>query len=338
MSAWLEIKYLKQISSRLSLWTEKKVSPHMSICKCPQCGDSQSNKRKRRGYFLEKEGSLFFYCHNCSYAASFYNFLKQFDPFVFKQFVMEKYQGSDRQERVQPKKIVIPKQSTKKKSILDDLPKVIELDDDHIAKQYIMSRKLPEKHNQMFYYAESFFKWASSNTDKFEYKEGSRDHPRIIIPWLNENKEIFGYQARSINGEDPKYYTILLDEHYDKVFGMDRVDTIKKIYCVEGPIDSLCIPNCVAVGSSALTTFDDSSKKVVFVWDNERRNKEIVKMIGDALRSGKSVFIPPETYFHKDLNEALQHGMMPDALVKMIDENTYQGASGIMKLNKWKRS
>lgn len=126
--------------------------------------------------------------------------------------------------------------------------KVLDLPKEHKAYQYIINRKIPEEHLDMFWYTEKFFAWASKNTDKFtvgEHTSDLQDHPRIIIPWYSENKELFAYQARSLNGEEPKYYTIILNEKIPKVFGADRLDFKgKKIYVLEGPIDSLFPSEC----------------------------------------------------------------------------------------------
>jgi hypothetical protein len=48
------------------------------------------------------------------------------------------------------------------------------------------------------------------------------------------------------------------------IYGYDRVDLSKRIICVEGPIDSLFLPNAVAVGGS------DMKKAVEFLPSNEQ--------------------------------------------------------------------
>ena len=39
----------------------------------------------------------------------------------------------------------------------------------------------------------------------------------------------------------------MLDDDAPKVYGLDRVNENKKIYVVEGPLDSLFVENCVAM-------------------------------------------------------------------------------------------
>lgn len=343
MSVWIDLKYLKLISYRLDGWVEKRISPHQSLCRCNICGDSQKKINKKRGYFYEKGTGIFYRCFNCEASMSLGKFMKDFDPFVYKQYALESYKertGYVEKEELQPKDFIPKKREVVKPSILTDLIPMKDLSRSDPARIYYDARKIPEQHIGNFYYAENFFKWASTNTDKFS--DGAeinlKDHPRIIIPWYNESREIFAYQARSIQGQEPKYYTIILDDSTKKLFGVERLDRKKKIYVCEGPLDSLFIPNCVAVGSSALLTFDDAGLDVTYVFDNEKRNPDIVKLIATAVISRKNVFIPPMGYQHKDINDAILSGISPEELKDIIDQNTWSGAFAVFKFNLWKRS
>jgi hypothetical protein len=344
MSVWIDTKYLKQIAPRLEGWTERHISPHQSVCRCPICGDSQKKKSKKRGYFYEHDNSLMYKCFNCAAALPFGKFLKDFDAFIYKHYALENYKTkvTDEKEEDPDFKVGIEKtlSAAVEQSYLDGTVLVMSLPDDHKAKRYLQSRLIPEEYLSLFHYTPSFFKWAGTNTDKFNEIElsGFKDHARIIMPWHNKDGYMFAYQGRSLNGEEPKYYTIILKDKYPKFFGLDRLDSNKKIYCVEGPIDSLFLPNAVAVGSSALTTFDDNLKNVVYCFDNERRNPDITKLIGRAVKHGKKVFIPPNTYNYKDLNEAFQSGLTKEEVKDIIDSNTFIGPAALMKFNMWKRS
>ena len=149
---------------------------------------------------------------------------------------------------------------------------------------------------------------------------------------------MIAYQARSFGNEQPKYYTIILDSNSPKIFGLDRVDITKRIYTVEGPLDSLFLDNAVAVGSSALLNFDDFGLDVVYIFDNEKRNPEIMKIMGKAIISGKKVVILPKSWIYKDLNEAVQGGVNLEELKNIVDENIYSGMAAKLRFNQWKRS
>mgnify|MGYP003472781187 FL=1 len=311
------------------------------------CGDSQKKVNKKRGYFYEKNNSIMYHCFNCDAQMFFSNFLKEFDPFLYKQYALESYKErsflTSHLKPEPPQVNQIPKTSFKSNltsnSIVDGLPKVIDLPSDHKAKKYLLSRKIPSEHLWMFRYTDTFFEWANSNTDKFDTgKPIKKDQQRIIMPWYDTEGGIFAYQARSINGEEPKYYTIIIDENVPKLFGIDRLNKTQPIFIVEGPIDSLFLPNCCAVGSSSLTNFDDTGTNTTYVFDAERRNPEIVKTINKAIRAGKKVFIPPISWKYKDLNDSIMDGIDPAYLLEFIKKHTAQGVMAQLKFNQWKRS
>jgi hypothetical protein len=353
MSLWLEVSFLKQIGYRLDGFKVKKEGQsHLYNCRCYSCGDSSKKKNKKRGYFYDHEGHLFYKCWNCGLSQTFSQFLKAFDPALHKVFRLDLYKekvGRDVEDATPPNDDLL---KTKISDILvraseqeffNNCVKVLDLPKEHKAYQYIINRKIPEEHLDMFWYTEKFFTWASKNTDKFtvgEHTSDLQDHPRIIIPWYSENKELFAYQARSLNGEEPKYYTIILNEKIPKVFGADRLDFKgKKIYVLEGPIDSLFLPNAVAVGSSALTNFDDKDLNVTYCFDNEKRNAQIVAAMTKAAKKGKTLFIPPDNYKWKDINDAVEKGNLTQKeILDMITENTFTGLAAVVRLNKWRRS
>ena len=85
----IDSKYIGLVSSRLSKF--KRVKANLYNFRCPICGDSQKHKNKARGYFYQVKVNTNFKCHNCGASMSFSNFLKQIDPSLHKQFVMEKF-------------------------------------------------------------------------------------------------------------------------------------------------------------------------------------------------------------------------------------------------------
>ena len=123
--------------------------------------------------------------------------------------------------------------------------------------------------------------------------------------------------------ENPKYITIVLDSERDKIYGLNNVDWNKKVYVVEGPIDSLFLDNCIATAQSDLRI----SKKdnVILIPDNEPRNKEIVKQIERFINDGYSVVLWPEYVKEKDINEMILSGKSKSEIQKIINENVYSG-------------
>ena len=88
---------------------------------------------------------------------------------------------------------------------------------------------------------------------------------------------MFAFQGRAFGNEIPKYITITLDPDKDKIYGLNRLDKTKPIQVVEGPIDSMFLDNCIAVAGADFTRLEKENTTIIF--DNERRNVEILKQI-----------------------------------------------------------
>ncbi len=281
---------------------------------------------------------------------SFDNFLKDFDHALHSDYRVECFKEKyGHEKREKPKEIPKEKLKTsyKKREVPDifsSCEMVIDLPDDHPAKVYLLNRDLPKQHLKMFWYVEKFYKWASGNSDKFDPEMVSdlKDHPRIVFPWYSEDKTLFGYQARSLGEEKPKYYTVFLEseEKFPKIFGMDRVDRSKPVLVVEGGLDSLFLPNCVAVGDANLSAVSDTIDKesLILISDNEPRNLEILKIYQKNIKNGFRVFIPPDNYEWKDINDAIIKGNMSRKdVLDVIGKNIYHGLSATLRFNKWKK-
>jgi hypothetical protein len=153
---------------------------------------------------------------------------------------------------------------------------------------------------------------------------------------------LFGFQGRSFKkNAKVRYITIILDDSKPKLFGLDKVDEDEQIYVVEGPLDSLFIPNCIASCGSDLTTslhhITPDKSKFSVVYDNEPRNEEIVKKIEKAIDQGYNVCIWPDSVSEKDINDMVLAGYTPAKLVDIINENTYSGLKAKLRFSEWKK-
>jgi hypothetical protein len=120
---------------------------------------------------------------------------------------------------------------------------------------------------------------------------------------------------------------------------MDRVDLNQTVKIVEGPVDSLFLKNCIASGDANLVLCADaiSSDKIVLIFDNESRNKEIVKMMQNAIGLKYDVVIWPDTIGGKDINEIILSGKSQDEIEEIISSNTFRGIEAQLKFNMWKK-
>lgn len=336
-----DVKYLKLVSYRIQGFKIKKDTGNtfLANCRCPICGDSEKNSKKLRGYFYSRGTKLLYKCHNCNASLSFSKWLKDFDFNVYSLYALEDFQNKTPYQTISNVDEKIPQLKTKpyRPSVLTELKSIIQLDDVHPVRKYITGRKIPEKYWGELYYAPKFFKWTLGHTDKFKNVDEKNDHPRLIIPFFTQDtKEVFMYHARAFGDEKPKYFSIKLDKKPAPFYGLDRMNKDDRVYVVEGPIDSLFLPNSVAIGSSALHTFDLDVEKT-FVVDNENRNREILKEYKRLINLGVDLFIPPDTYTFKDINDAVEGGMEILDIKSLIDQNTYNGLAAEMRFNQWMR-
>ena len=332
---FIDSKYIGLISPRLQNF--KKVKHNLYNFRCCFCGDSKRNKKKARGYFYQIKNNTNFKCHNCGLSISLNNFLKDLDSSLYKQYVMEKFKDghSGKNFVAEFPKFEFTKPVFRKKI---DLPEIQELDSEHPAKKYLQGRKIPEKFLKQLYYCENFKQWTNEQKHTFESTE--KDEPRIIIPLINHG-ELVGFQGRSLNKKSKvKYITIILDESHPKIYGLDTIDWDKTVYITEGPFDSMFIDNAIAMAGSdidkmfLLSNFDVD---FVMVYDNEKRNKQIVERMEKAINLKLPIVIWPDTIVEKDINELILGGITENEIMKIIKNNTYSGLEAKAKLIGWKR-
>lgn len=332
--SFIDSKYIGLISTRLQKF--KQVKNNLYNFRCPYCGDSQRNKNKARGYIYQLKNDHNYKCHNCGISKSFTNFLKDLDATLYDQYVMERYKNgtTGKNSNTPMPTFEFQKPVFEKKNKIN-LPTIAELNTEHPAKIYLQNRKIPEKFLKELYYCENFKEW--TNGQKYTFETADNDEPRIIIPLINKG-ELFGFQGRSLNKYSKvKYITIILDEHHPKIYGLDKVDWDKTVYVTEGPIDSMFIDNAIAmVGADLDKMFFISNYDVdfVMVYDNEKRNKQIVDRIQKAIDTHFPVVIWPSNIKEKDINDMVLSGLDVNGMLK---SNTYSGLEAKAKLISWKR-
>ena len=319
----IDSKYIGLVSVRLEKF--KRVKADLYNCRCPICGDSQKNKTKTRGYLYQIKNNTNYKCHNCGVSLSFNNFLKQIDPMLHKQYSMEKFKEgfTGKNFVVEEPKFEFSKPKFTKKL---DLPKAVEVP---VAKEYLEKRKLnPEK----FYYAENFKKWV--NQQKHTFENINKDESRIIIPMYDVDNNLIGFQGRSIESSYNKYITIMLVDDAPKVYGLEKIDSKKPVYIVEGPFDSTFIKNAVAMCGSDIDIRSFGWSDYFWVFDNEPRNREIINRISKTIDRGDKVVIWPTSIKQKDINDLVIAGYDPE---NMLESNTYSGLEAKVKFNEWKK-
>jgi transcription elongation factor Elf1 len=337
---YLQIKYARIVGSSLDRWKITKESPFHAKSRCPICLDSAKSKSLCRFHIREYKDSIFTSCFNCGYSTNLSTFLKVYHTNIYSDYVFERYRvvGKDEEPIIkdtplEPTRIVSVKRSELGLDYIRDLDKT------HPARLYVDSRRIPE---YPFMYAEKFYKLASEYNSDIDITKIPKDEPRLIIPFYDRSGNIFAFQGRDLSGKSTqKYITIIIDRKVPKIFGVDRVNLKKPVIIVEGPIDSLFLPNCLAAVNASLVSVAKRIESVInrnlitLVYDNEPRNAQIVSMYADAIKDGYRIVIwPKECENFKDINDMSKAGK---DVKKIIENNTYSGLSAQMEFQKWKR-
>ena len=319
---FVDVKYINEISHRLSKF--KKVKNNLYNFRCPICGDSQKHRNKARGFLYGIKANVNFKCHNCGASMSFNNFLKQIDTTVHKQYILEKFKDGNTGKNFVIEEPKFEFEAPKFKPKLN-LPTA---DANPAAKEYLERRKLnPTK----FYYTDRFRQW--TNTQKWTFDDVTYDEPRIIIPLVYMNT-IIGFQGRSLGPNKVKYITVMLNEEAPKIYGLDTISKKSPVYVVEGPFDSCFLSNSVALCGSDGDVACLEGSSLVFVYDNEPRNREIVGRIERCIERGDRTVIWPSNIKEKDINDMVLSG---HDVQKVIESNTYDGLEAKLKFTTWKR-
>ena len=73
---------------------------------------------------------------------------------------------------------------------------------------------------------------------------------------------------------------------------------------------------------------------IVYVYDNEPRNREICSRIEKVIKQNKKVVIFPTRISQKDINDMVLSGHDVNSVLKL---NTYQSLTATIKYNEWKK-
>ena len=240
---YVDTKYISLVSGRLDKFSKK--NENLFNFRCPYCGDSQKNRNRARGYFYRHKGSFIYKCHNCGVGRTLSNFLKDQDPDLYGEYVMEAYREGNTGKGT---KIPLPDLKFEKpsfnKDIFSNLERISDLNTTHPARRMLADRQLPSNTFSDLYFCPKFKEW--TNQQKKTFADTTYDESRIIIP-LRDKDGVFGYQGRAIGPSSLRYITVMLDEDKPKIYGLDKIDETKPIYIVEGPFDSLFVLSLIHI-------------------------------------------------------------------------------------------
>lgn len=330
MSLYTDKKYVNLVSTSLEKFKWKKVN--LANCRCPICGDSETNKNKARGYFFSNTESYFYKCHNCGVSYNIYKFLEIVSPSLFKEYCLETFKDKN----LKAEEIESHKEA--KQDVNYSRPPYLMIDElppDHVAIKFLKNRKIPEDKWDKFGFTKQFGIFAKKfNSD---YTNLLQEDERIIIPIFDEHNQCIGVQGRSVGNVKPKYITLKKTENTKLIYGIDTVDRSKKIFVVEGPIDSLFLPNaiaCLGLGNFLDIRNKFQNQELVFIIDNEPRSRNVVNIMNELINSGEKICIFPQQIKEKDINDMVLSGIDP---YDIISANVFGGAAAMLAFNTWRK-
>lgn len=339
----IDLKYCGVLNSRLERFKVKSNFPYRANFRCPLCGDSKISSNKTRGWILEKSNKAFYYCHNCFKSVPLQKFIEEFDVSLYQQYVID--MAMERMPRAKKDKLEADTDSKfkMKPPVFSKTPKsnlvtkISKLRHDHPAKKYIQDRQIPSDKHYLLYYAPKFKKYVNSIMPK--KLDEKYEEARIVFPFYDKNNKMFGLSGRSLNPKSNlKYMMIMFDDKHKKIYGLERVDTQTKYYITEGQIDSLFLPNSIAMAGADISYgFLENSENGVVIFDNESRNPSIVAKMKKTLEQGMQVVIWPAEIPDNDINDMIKSGFTKEQIKQIIDANTYSGMEGLLALTIWKR-
>ena len=329
MQSYIDVKYVNIISPLLQQF--KKKGDFLWNFRCPYCGDSQKSRTKARGFVYRKKNDLFYKCHNCGVGTTLGKLIEHLDSKSYKDYIMERYKSGVKTVNKEPE-FKFNEPVFRSKDICSTLNSLSELGEDHPARKIIDRRNLPISSYKDLFLCPEFYKFTNNLIpNKFPSLDG--DHPRLLIPFRDEEGEVFAYQGRAFGNEQPKYLTIKLQER-DKIFGLDKIDTRKEVLVVEGPLDSLFLDNCIAVAGADVPNLDCD---FTVVFDNEPRNKELLKQVEKTINRGHKICLWPEGMEYKDINDMILGGYTKEEIQDLIKQNTHQGVTATLWFSKWRK-
>jgi hypothetical protein len=329
MSLYIDKKYVNLVSTSLEKFKWKKVN--LANCRCPLCGDSETNKNKARGYFFSNNDNYFYKCHNCGISYNIYKFLEIISPSLFKQYCLETF--TDKDIKFVNEEEPIAHSKPRPDTLISSYKIIDSLSKDHKAIQFLESRKIPKNQWGKFAYTEHFSKFAKEISADYDLI----DDERMLILIHDEHNKLIGVQGRSFGNVKPKYITLKTDEKIKLVYGLNRIDKSKPIFVVEGPIDSMFLNNsiaCLGIGNFIEVRKMFPNEDLIFIVDNEPRSRTVALTMKTLIENNEKICIFPSSVKEKDINDMVLQGIDVHG---MISESVYRGPSAMMAYNAWRK-
>ena len=316
----------------------KRKDDYLFNFRCPICGDSSTKKNKARGYLYKKKNDMFYKCHNCGAGKTFGGLLKDTDPMLHKDYVLERYKAGVTAPRANTTpdfsgQFSKPEFGTNERLIDTLMDRVDKLDPNHMAPTYCKERMIPQEKWDRLYHIEDISKihqLAPKYKDRITTTE-----PRLAIPFFNEEGILTGLTLRHYGNNPLRYIMVKINEDAPTIFGLDCISKETPVKIVEGPLDSLFLDNCIAAAGSSFNKIKDLGlDNPIIIVDNEPRNEAICKVLHKNIQEGHRVVIWPDNVTEKDINDMVMANL---DVQEIINYNTFQNLEAELKFRTWRK-
>lgn len=348
MSHWIDRKWINNVSPHLELfsWTGNDVANF----RCNVCGDSKKKKTLKRGFFLWFNDTFFYKCHNCGYSMPLGAYLKDYFPSKYREYLFDTFKDSPSNKR---RSSSSTHQQNPDAAVLFDCKYasyLTALNAGHPAIEYCESRMIPVDRYSDILYCADFNKFVKSSIHgKYEEKYFPGDQ-RIIFLMKDFDKTVIGLQARSILDDSDvlKFVTLKLDDKKPKMFGLNKLNPGLPIFVVESIIDSIQLPNALAICGGDISESINTSlggrgvnpKNIYVSLDNEPRKPDTIKRMDKAIANGYNVtFWSIDSLKYNDINDMMTSGQLTvhDILAE-IKHNSFNGLQAKNEMVAWKKT
>ena len=286
--------------------------------RCPFCGDSKKNKRKKRGHYYKKTGS--FYCFNgeCSRAATWQQLAAKLTGMTEEQVEVEmigrRLSTSGTQASGDTYLQEMEKEEQLKKGFVDRAMRISgEPLTCKLPADCVPWRESPIALEQIEKRMADLGEFAPPEMAYFY----SPSLARIIIPWYDIDGNMIYWQGRAtLAFQEPKY--LFPEDTWMPIFPMMHDPDWKYLVIVEGVFDGIWVKNGLVCGSCKCTHLQQRMLKIwrqmgykmIWMLDNDATDAAAKKSIRKMLENPQYVndlFFrwPSDLKKFKDVNETI---------------------------------
>lgn len=314
---------------------------------CPVCGDT-----RQRMYVKDYGDDFMVFCHNCGYSKPFGFFIKDYFPHeleYLKQYFLESIKNGTAFKKEEQKSSLRNRLNYK----YDELDIKLRL----YANKHGFSIKDKQENPKLEKYRKKCIK-------TFTKRNLSKDFIKDLwcfttgplggycgIPFFSEDKNIIHWQGRRMwepvkgsfeDKNNPKYKFLKDVEEGIEIeskpfYGEHYVKPQRYVKIAEGVPDALSFQNGLATCGATLSVdiiqeLKRKYPKRIWVPDNIWIDNAGRALIDRLLRMKESCFVFPFGTTQKDANKYIVDNKLQHVPEELIQQNTYTGISGLVKL------